>query len=540
MASVRELLQAHGLDPVTAQWLSHLVVDWHLLADLSFSDLVLWVPAPMDADIYDAVAQIRPATGPTALEDDVVGDQLAYEPDSGVAEAWMSGEPVETGENKLQAGIPVDVVAIPVRRPAGFQWDADLPPEVGEALDELIPAEPAEAPGHEPEVCDLDEFDDEEFDDEVDERLVAVVERHTNQMTVRAPSTLEDNYLEIAEILTGMLQRGEFPIPGEPIDPTQSLRVGDGLIRLDAAGQVVYATPNATTGYRRLGLTRDLLDQDLASVVEQLVTEEPEVEIREFLHSEITREIDIVAEQVVLRLRVLPLRDADGPIPPIVLSKDISEIRRRERELVTKDATIREIHHRVKNNLQTVAALLRMQGRRIQSADAEAALGEAMSRVGAIAVVHEILSQTYDEAVEFDDVADRVLRMVADVSRASQSRVRVSRQGSFGRIPAQVATPLALVVTELCQNAIEHGLGDAAGTVLVKSQRDRRRLTVQVCDDGRGLPPNVDPTGNSLGLSIVRTLVSDLGGSFTLGPNPQGRGTMAMIEVPIPSSRRGG
>src|SRR5207248_11474166 len=96
----------------------------------------------------------------------------------------------------------------------------------------------------------------------------------------------------------------------------------------------------------------------------------------------------------------------------LVLVRDVTELRHRERELITTDATIREIHHRVKNNLQTVAALLRLQARRMDSVQGREALNEAVRRVGSIAIVHETLSQNLDERVEFDDIADRVLAMV--------------------------------------------------------------------------------------------------------------------------------
>jgi len=141
-----------------------------------------------------------------------------------------------------------------------------------------------------------------------------------------------------------------------------------------------------------------------------------------------------------------------------VLVRDVTELRRRERELLTKDATIREIHHRVKNNLQTVAALLRLQARRTELAQAKGALEEAVRRVASIALVHELLSTAPDESVPFDQVADRVLAMVVEVS-SSDGGVRPTRKGSFGVVPAEVATPLAVVLSELVQNAVEHGLG---------------------------------------------------------------------------------
>jgi hypothetical protein len=128
-------------------------------------------------------------------------------------------------------------------------------------------------------------------------------------------------------------------------------------------------------------------------------------------------------------VRVLPLLDWRNGWRDR-LSRDVSDLRRKERQLVTKDATIREIHHRVKNNLQTVAALLRMQARRIDSAEARVALNDATSRVAAIAIVHETLSQAFDETVEFDRVADGLLRMVGDVA-ASGAGFR-GAQGTFG------------------------------------------------------------------------------------------------------------
>ncbi len=113
----------------------------------------------------------------------------------------------------------------------------------------------------------------------------------------------------------------------------------------------------------------------------------------------------------------------------------MSELRRRERELITKDATIREIHHRVKNNLQTVAALLRLQARRMPDEAARAALEEAVRRVGTIALVHETLSQGFDETVDFDEIAVRGLQAVAEVAKAStrssrgRRRVRADARG---------------------------------------------------------------------------------------------------------------
>src|SRR5699024_9444690 len=176
---------------------------------------------------------------------------------------------------------------------------------------------------------------------------------------------------------------------------------------------------------------------------------------------------ELEARGVALSLRAVPVTEHGDRVGAVLLARDVSELRRRERELMTKDATIREIHHRVKNNLQTVAALLRLQSRRTSSQEARTALDEAMRRVATIATVHEALSQTIDETVDFDNVFGRTLRLAADVATANNMHVDYVREGKFGVIQATQATALAVVLTELVTNAVEHGLATTGGTVTI-------------------------------------------------------------------------
>jgi two-component sensor histidine kinase len=194
----------------------------------------------------------------------------------------------------------------------------------------------------------------------------------------------------------------------------------------------------------------------------------------------------------------------------------------------------------VKNNLQTVAALLRLQARRIDAPEAKSALEEAVRRVGSIAIVHETLSSAADEVVGFDEIADRLGRMVTDVS-ATGDQVRVVRSGTFGVIGSDAATALAMVLTEVLQNAVEHGYAHEEGVgrtgrIDLVVSRLVGRLEVTVEDDGRGLPPGFDLDASThLGLSIVRTLVeSELGGRLSLAAAASGTGTRVAIDVPLP------
>ncbi|NPD05768.1 PAS domain-containing protein [Nocardioides sp. zg-1308] len=493
MPSLHELVRAHTdlvEDDVT--WLQRLMADWQILADLSFADLVLWLPDREDKG-YWAGGQMRPTTGPTALVDDVLGTFIPTGRRRMLDEAFATGRLVREGDPEWRDDVPVRVEVIPVRR-AG--------------------------------------------------RVIATIARNTNLLGVRTPSRLELSYLQTAADLTQMIAAGHFPLPGQRSDHADSPRVGDGFVRLDPAGRVVYASPNGLSAYRRLGLHGDLTGLVLTDLTRDLVPARKRLDeetLSAVLGGRDGRATEVGTDEVTLIVRSIPLRPQGDRSGALLLVRDVTELRSRDRELVTKDVTIREIHHRVKNNLQTVAALLRLQARRTQAEDAKAALEEAVRRVGSIAIVHETLSQAVEETVDFDEIADRLGAMVVDVSGV-EVPVRVVREGSFGKLPSGAATPLAMVLTEVLQNAVEHGYtgashadgsGPAAGRVVVTARRIVGRLHMVVEDDGRGLPGGFDlDTSTQLGLSIVRTLVeSELGGVLEIGPGS--RGTRVQADLPV-------
>jgi len=232
-----------------------------------------------------------------------------------------------------------------------------------------------------------------------------------------------------------------------------------------------------------------------------------------------------------MTLRSIPLVEAGHNAGALILLRDISELRRRENALLTKDATIREIHHRVKNNLQTVAALLRLQSRRTQSDEVRDALEEAQRRVAAIAAVHETLAHEPGTYVDFDEVAERLAVMVRDVTR-DMRRGTIHVSGNFGVLRSEHATALAMALTELMSNAVEHGIGlrDSEGAVTVHATRGKE-LVVTVIDDGPGLP--AEGLKDGLGLSIVRTIITqDLRGAIEFAPR-DGGGTVVTVSVPV-------
>jgi two-component system, sensor histidine kinase PdtaS len=511
-----DLVRRHtDLADVDLDWLHLLVGEWQLLADLSFADLLLWVRTTDTAAApgFVAVAQIRPVTSQTAYVEDKVGQVIAEGRRSLVDRAWREGRIVREGDPDWGEGIPVREETIPVRHEG---------------------------------------------------RLIAVVARHTNLATARTPSRLELTYLASAADLATMVSEGRFPFPGGSADSDSSPRAGDGLMRLDADGRVAYASPNAVSAYRRLGLRGDVVGIHLGETTARLAPPEGLVDepLSWLVSGESGREseVEIEVRGVVVRLRTIPLLPGGQRVGTLVLLRDVTELRRRERALVSKDATIREIHHRVKNNLQTVAALLRLQARRLAIPEGRAALEEAVRRVRAIALVHDTLSHTLDGPVDFDDVVDRLIAMVAELAgpdtggyaagqagaqkdaqtgaqtgaQAAETRSMPRRVGSFGYLPAAMATPLSMVLTELLQNALEHGLRGRSGLVEVSTRRLHDEIEIVVADDGEGLPAGFSLSESPrLGLQIVRTLIEgDLRGRIDVRARAEG-GTLATVRIPV-------
>ncbi|MEE6273628.1 sensor histidine kinase [Georgenia wangjunii] len=482
MSTLSELIRTRAsLEEQEIEWLHLLVGDWQVISDLSFADLVLCLPT--GEDDFLVVAHCRPSTGTTVHHDDIVGQLVPDGRRQLLREAMRDKKVYRAAEPRWTGAHAVREDVIPVVR---------------------------------------------------DGRAIGVISRQANLGIARTPSRLEISYVEAGDAVCAMIARGEFPQPGSPTGSRRGApRVGDGFVRLGPDGEVLYASPNALSCFHRLGVLGGLGGRVLAEVVTDLIEDHSQVDesLPLVVMGRAAWRTEVESHGVNLSLRAIPLAERGERRGAILLCRDVTEVRRRELELLTKDATIREIHHRVKNNLQTVAALLRLQSRRSSSPEVRSAISEAMRRVSTIAMVHDTLSQSLDETVDFDAVFVRVLRLAADVA-VREGEVRTEFRGAFGQVGADDATALAVVLTELVTNAVEHGLGREGGIVVVEATRDGSDLTVVVRDDGAGIAPNKVLGG--LGTQIVNTLVrGELDGTIDWRPVPEG-GTEVILRAHLP------
>ena len=484
MATLHELVHRHTeLDDDQLRHLRRLVASWDLLADLSFADLLLFVPVSGRSGDHRFVigGHVRPATAQTLYREDQVGRFASDRERPQVAVVWTTGErdegEVPPGDTELHDG-PVVTTALP--------------------------------------VC-------------FDGTMIAVLAIDARFRNEGDRSELERAYRSVSEAFAIMVADGTFPYESEQASEL-SVRVGDGAIVLDRAARVTFASPNAVSAIHRLGFHMNAIGRS----ADDLGIQADVVRTAFRFMVPVTQDLER-GSATTIHARLFPLIERGQVTGALVVLRDVSDLREKERRLVSMDATIREIHHRVKNNLQTVSSLLRLQGRRLESSEAKSAIEESVRRIRSIALVHEILAQDGGDDVRFLDIAVPITQMVEQALVSPDRPVTIRFVGDGPTLPAGVSSSLAVVLTELLQNAVEHGYppGTEGGRVTIELQTTSDGLIVRVHDDGVGLPEGFDlASSDGLGLTIARTLAAgDLGGELSLRPAHDGHGTIAEIQA---------
>ncbi len=481
--TVHELARIRtGLRGGDLRHVERLVATWRPLADLSFSDLLALAPiAGEEGHRFVVLAQVRPVTGQTNYPQDLVGSVVDEVERPLLTRCWRTGEIVEGDTAALGSKERIRVQCIPMRREG---------------------------------------------------RLIGIVTREAPISFMRRLGELERTYQEVFDRFARMIAEGAFPFPVDEPEVDGAPRVGDGVIVLDAETRVRFASPNAVSSLHRMGIHAYAQGQLLSDVGFD------DTSARTAMHTHLPVAEEIERGEVSVLVQVLPLLSGGKPVGAIVLMRDVSDLRRRDRMLLSKDATIREIHHRVKNNLQTIASLLRLQMRRVQLPEARAALAASERRIRSIAIVHETLSREPGDLVDFSEIVRPLTRLVEDTASSPEAQIRFTVEGDAGELPGEVATPLAVVLNELMQNAVDHAFpeGTRDGAVRVRLEREDGELLVEVVDNGVGLPAQFSlDHSRGLGLSIVQALVTgELGGSMEMRADG---GTTVRVRIPVAMPR---
>jgi two-component system, sensor histidine kinase PdtaS len=490
---------------------------WGLVADLGFCDLLLVEPIDATHQAWTITAQIRPTTHQTLYTDDLVGTTISLQDRPALSAVWNTSHHVDSQVTALCGDGPTQSRAIPVPDRQTYPSSSNTGAVV---------------------LCE------EAID------------------FGRRRGLLERTYLEIFDQFASMISSGRFPY-AEEFEPLHNHRVGDGVIVFDDEARVRFASPNATSALHRLGVLANPIGQQL----DQLGLQAAWLKDIKGATTPISGEVTTIVSQVQSSVGLLPALTPTPKLTPkpgglsetllhstvvgvyliplvtgsMLLLRDVTDERRKDRLIVSKDATIREVHHRVKNNLQTISALLRLQGRRMESVDARAAIDDSVRRIRSMALVHETLSQGITSAVPFNEVIRPLLRIVEEGIQGADRPIRFVVHGHAGELPAEIATPLSIVLVELLQNSVEHGYPaqpqgkPTTGSVSVTFERTESLLRVVVQDDGVGFPDGFSlSTTRSLGLTIVRTLItSELGGVISTSSNDG-----AVVDLRLPFSVR--
>lgn len=350
-------------------------------------------------------------------------------------------------------------------------------------------------------------------------QLLALFSVETSLIQLERHRHRHVSFQRAIEWVKGMCMRGELA-NAERLSPFGEM---DGVLLVDAMLRITYVSGIANNLYRRLGYLDDLRGKPLS-----YFHTDDEALVHAALEAGRPMEREAQEANHIWIRKVLPVwppptfggwlqglsarRRRGGEIGGVlIMVHDATEERRKKAELKLKTTMVQEVHHRVKNNLQAIAAVLRMHARRTQNEETLRALNEAISRILSVAIIHEFLSLDESQTINLRDICQRIVAQNRQVMMEPGQQIRFSVEGPTIYLPSQQATSAALVINELIHNALEHGFGERkTGEIRLQLIDDGERIRLIVWDDGARLPSGFDLNApSSLGLQIVRALVQD-------------------------------
>lgn len=304
--------------------------------------------------------------------------------------------------------------------------------------------------------------------------------------------------------------------------------IHEGLLIFDACGRIIFANSRAHAIVVEFGHQNSLIETN----VNQLF-------FGKFAMEEIKQHGGILSEDfqrgnLFVTIKAVCIQRGNQNVGGILLLRDLTEMKEKDREIMIKSAVIKEIHHRVKNNLQTIASLLRLQMRRSNSGEVEKIFRESINRIMSISIIHEVLSQDGLDEVDCKEIFEYMTKAIVSSMEIHQQPIMVKVGGDSLFLNSRNASSLALIINELVQNAMNHAFKEAAsGFISIFLKKLPESVEITVSDNGAGFSYDAKKGGN-LGLEICHTLVhEDLNGTIHFANT--GNGTMVTITFPIPN-----
>lgn len=324
----------------------------------------------------------------------------------------------------------------------------------------------------------------------------------------------KNKYMEMLAETTEELTNNLLSLTGKNNIITNYL--DDAIIIFDKKGIAKFANQIAIKLYKNLGYKDQILGMSFNNLClddnsfKNIISSKKQFNISEVSISNYTLQVKYV------------FQDSDS-VGLFMIIKDITKFKQQEKELMLKSVAIKEIHHRVKNNLQMIASLLSLQERRTQNEQTKISLKQSMSRILSIAATHEILSQNGVDDVNIKKVIEKIIEKIKTYGSGPSVKINIDVTGDDFEVNSDMATSISLVVNELIENSIEHAFkGLSKGNIHINIQTGKIYSAISVIDDGNGFDIN-NVHSNSLGLNIVRSIVKEkLSGNLNMCSNTSG------------------
>jgi two-component sensor histidine kinase len=455
-------------------WIQNIARHLPFLADFIPADLLIHCPVG-DQQHFVTVAEAKPTVRQSFYHRPQVGLHFVPEQNSAIWQAYHSSELAVGPMGKVVTGQPMNQVAYPLVGPNGTL-------------------------------------------------AILVVERNLYEELKHSESKRQLYRTAITRVVKTLIDKASISSIALP-----AMQPGDALLLINNRGTIMHANAVALNLARRLGLPEALEGLEWA----ETFAKKEGHELRQVHTNPVFHEGELVTPNLTVAVRTIPLVPGDYAVDHVMVLHDITELKQKDRELIVKSTLVKEVHHRVKNNLQTVAGLLRLQQRRSPNPEIKAILADSIARIASIALVHEYLSQDDLGVVDLRDLADNLLSStlqgMLDPEKRIQSKLICPKPLT---LPSAQATSAALVINELLQNTIKHAFsGRTEGKVTLSLEDTDEGVVLAIYDNGIGLPEAFDPLKDgNLGWQIIRTLVKDdLHGHLVI---ERGEGTRISVTVP--------